>query len=269
MTTTTPHLADAPRRTLDLLAAEWIKLWSVRSTYLALLAVAVATPAISLGVARAGATYLQSGQQMGRFEIDPMATSFRGIGLAQLIMGVLGALCITSEFGSGLIRATFAATPRRGAVIAAKVVVIGTVTLVFGQIVVIGCFLGTQAVLAPAQVNLSITAAGVPGALFGAGFYLAVVTLVGLGIGAIVRHTAAAIATIVAVFFLIPQVGSVLPKPWDVYFADLMPSTAAQEISTLTPNADLLSVGHAYAMLAGFAVLVPVAGALLLRRRDA
>jgi ABC-2 type transport system permease protein len=269
MTTTTPRLADASRRTLDLLAAEWIKLWSVRSTYLALLAVGVAGPAISLGVAHAGATYLQSGQQMGRFEIDPMATSFRGIALAQLTMGVLGALCITSEFGSGLIRATFAATPRRGAVIAAKLVVIGTVALVFGQILVVGCFLGTQAVLAPAQVGLSITAEGVPGALFGAGFYLAVVTLVGLGIGAIVRHTAAAIATIVAVFFLIPQVAGVLPRPWNIYVADLMPSTAAQQISTLSPNADLLSVGHAYAMLAGFAVLVPVAGALLLRRRDA
>lgn len=269
MTTTTPYLADASRRTLDLLASEWIKLWSVRSTYLALLLVAVAAPAISLGVAHADATYLQSGQPMGRFEIDPMATSFRGISLAQLIMGALGALCITSEFGSGLIHATFAATPRRGAVIAAKLVVIGSVTLVFGQILVIGCFLGTQAVLAPTHVALSITAPGVPSALIGVGFYLAVVTLVGLGIGAIVRHTAAAIATVVAVFFLLPQVPGVLPKPWNVYVADLMPDTAGQQISTLTPNADLLTVGQSYAMLVGFAVLVPVAGALFLRRRDA
>jgi ABC-2 type transport system permease protein len=281
--TTTPHTASTgsprepasgadvsvARRARDLLAAEWIKLWSVRSTYLALLAAAVATPAISLGVARAGATYIQSGQQMGRFHVDPMATSFRGVGLAQLILGVLGALSITSEFGSGLIRATFAATPRRGAVIAAKLAVIGAVTLVFGQILVVGCFLGTQAVLAPVHVGLAITTPGVPHALFGAGFYLAVVALVGLGIGAMVRHTAAAIATVVAVFFLIPQVVGVLPKPWTVYVADVMPSTAAQQISTLTPNPDLLTVGHSYAALVTFALLAPLAGALLLHRRDA
>jgi ABC-2 type transport system permease protein len=282
-TVTTPHPASAgsprepgpgtdvsvARRAGDLLAAEWIKLWSVRSTYLALLAAAVATPAISLGVAHAGISYLQSGQPLGRFQIDPMATSFRGLGLAQLILGVLGALCVTSEFGSGLIRATFAATPRRGAVIAAKLVVIGAVTLVFGQIVVIGSFLGTQAVLAPVHVGLAITAPGVPRGLFGAGFYLAVVALVGLGIGAMVRHTAAAIATVVAVFFLIPQVAGVLPKPWSVYVADVMPSTAAQQISTLTPNPDLLTVGHAYAVLIAVAVMTPLAGAMFLHRRDA
>jgi ABC-2 type transport system permease protein len=257
------------RRARDLLAAEWIKLWSVRSTYLALIATAVAAPAISLGVAHAGVTYLQSGQPAGRLTIDPMATSFRGIGLAQLILGVLGALCITSEFGSGLIRATFAATPRRESVIAAKLVVIGAVTLLFGQILVFGCFLGTQAVFAPVHLGLAITTPGVPHALFGAGFYLTVVALVGLGIGALVRHTAAAIATVVAVFFLIPQVAGALPKPWSTYVADLMPSTAAQQISTLTPNPDLLTVGHSYVVLIGCAVLVPLAGALLVQRRDA
>jgi ABC-2 type transport system permease protein len=268
---TAPSGADVSiaRRVRDLLAAEWIKLWSVRSTYLALLAAAVAIPAISLGVAHAGVTYIQSGQPMGRFQIDPMATSFRGLGLAQLILGVLGALCITSEFGSGLIRATFAATPRRGAVIAAKLVVIGAVTLVFGQIVVLGSFLGTQAVLAPIHVGLAITTPGVPRALFGAGFYLAVVALVGLGIGAMVRHTAAAIATVVAVFFLIPGIAGVLPKPWSIYVADVMPSTAAQQISTLKPSPDHLTVGHSYAALVAFAVVVPLAGALLLHRRDA
>jgi ABC-2 type transport system permease protein len=257
------------RRAGNLLAAEWIKLWSVRSTYLALLAAAVATPAISLGVAHANAAYIQAGQHYGRVDMNPMATSFRGIGLAQLIVGVLGALCITSEFGSGLIRATFAATPRRGAVIAAKAAVIGAVTLVFGQVLVFGCFLGTQAVLASVHVGLAITAPGVPHALFGAGFYLAVVALVGLGIGAMVRHTAAAVVAVVAVFFLIPQVAGVLPKPWSVYVADVMPSTAAQQISTLTPSPDVLTVGHSYAALVAFAVLVPLAGALLLHRRDA
>lgn len=157
------------RRGYDLLAAEWIKLWSVRSTYLALAAAAVATPVVSLGVAQANVSYIRSGQPHGPDQIDAMATSFRGIAIAQLIIGVLGALTITGEFSSGLIRSTFAATPQRGTVLAAKATVIGVVTLVFGQVLAFGVFLGTQTILGastPASASVRPACSGrsaVPG----------------------------------------------------------------------------------------------------------
>jgi hypothetical protein len=105
-------------------------------------------------------------------------------------------------------------------------------------------------------------------AVGGAGIYLGVVSLLGLGIGAIVRHSAAAIAGIVAIFFLLPQIPAVLPAPWNTRIADAMPGTAAQVISTLTPNADLLTVGHSYALLLAYAIGVPVLGGVVLCRRD-
>jgi ABC-2 type transport system permease protein len=257
------------RRCYDLLAAEWIKLWSLRSTYLALAAAVIATPVVSLGVAQANISYIRSGQPHGLDQIDAMATSFRGIAIAQLIIGVLGALTITGEFGSGLIRTTFAATPQRGAVLAAKATVIGVVTLVFGQVLAFGVFLGTQAILGRIHAGLSIAAPGVFRSVSGTGLYLAVVALLGLGIGALVRHTAAAIATIVVFFFLMPQIPGVLPTPWNYRFADAFPSTAVQQLSTLTPTTHLLTLSQSYILLLGYAILVPLVGALVVRRRDA
>jgi ABC-2 type transport system permease protein len=257
------------RRGHDLIAAEWIKLWSVRSTYLALAAAAIVTPFISIGVARANVSYIQSGQPRGSGQIDAMATSFRGIAIAQLILGTLGALAITAEYGSGLIRTTFAASPRRGAVLAAKATVVGGAALVFGQLLAFGLFLGTQATLAPIHAGLGIGAPGAARAISGAGLYLAVVSLLGLGIGAIVRHTAVAIAAIVAVFFLVPQIPGVLPAPWGARLADAMPATAAQQVSTLTPNPHLLTVGQSYSLLLAFAIIVPLLGGLVVRHRDA
>ncbi|MDT5028730.1 MAG: type transport system permease protein, partial [Micromonosporaceae bacterium] len=261
--------ASVLRRGGDLLASEWIKLWSVPSTYLALLGAAVAAPFISLGVAQANVAYLQSGQPHGPDHIDAMATSFRGIALAQLILAILGALAVTIEYGSGLVRTTFAAVPQRGAVMAAKATVIGAVALVFGQFLAFGCFLATQAVLAPIHVGLPIATPGAVRAVSGAGLYLAVAAMLGLGIGAVVRHTAAAIGTIVAVLFLLPQIPSVLPAPWSTYLANAMPNTAAQQISTLTPHPDLLTVGQSYGQLVTYAIAVPLLGALIVRRRDA
>jgi ABC-2 type transport system permease protein len=266
-----PLASHAPmhRQFRDLIAAEWIKLWSVRSTYLALAAALVATPTISVGVALGQVGYVQSGQPHGPFEVDPMAVTFRGIAVAQLLLGILGALSITGEYGSGLVRTTFSATPQRGRVLVAKATVVAATAVIFGQVLCFGLFLAVQATLARIHHDLGIHHPGVVRAIVGAGVYLAVVTLVGLGIGAIVRHTAAAIAAIVVMFFLIPQVPSALPQPWSTRLADVMPSTAAQEITTLSPRADLLSINQSYLLLAAYALFVPVLGVYLVRRRDA
>jgi len=257
------------RRATDLLASEWIKLWSVPSTYLALAVAAVAAPFISLSVAEANVSYLRSGLPNGPDHVDPMAISFRGVALAQLILAAVGALSITAEYGSGLVRTTFAAHPRRADVLAAKAILVAGVALVFGQVLALGCFLATQAVFVPVHIGLSLGTPGAVRAVSGAGLYLGVVSLLGLGLGAIVRHTAAAIVAVVVVFFLLPEIPSALPKPWDARIADLMPAVAAQQISSLRPDPALLTVGHAYALLAAYAVLLPVLGAIVVCRRDA
>jgi hypothetical protein len=263
------------RRAGDLLASEWIKLWSVRSTYLALLAAAIVAPLIAVGVAQGNVGYIHRGADFAaKIRIDPLAMSFRGMAVAQLIVGVLGALTITSEHGSGLIRTTFAAKPQREAVFAAKLAVLAAVVAVFAELLVLGCFAGTQAVLngtvsAGQRLGLAFGAPGVLPTVLSAGAYLVVVALVGAGIGALVRHTAAAIAGVVVFFFLLPQLPGALPAPWSYDFANAFPSTAAQQLASLNHSPQLLSVGASWAVLAAYAVGFPLVGTWALLRRDA
>ena len=110
MTTIT---ASAPARARDLLAAEWIKLRSVRSTYLTLLFAAVAAVGVGYLVIRSQATHWATMTAQDRAYFDPVGEGFTGLGLAQLAFGVIGVLAISSEYTTGLIRTTFAAVPRR------------------------------------------------------------------------------------------------------------------------------------------------------------
>jgi ABC-type transport system involved in multi-copper enzyme maturation permease subunit len=256
-------------RAQNLLTAEWIKLWSMRSTYLALIAAAIVTPLIPLVVTHADIGSVRAGQPHGPITIDPLAMSFRGIALAQLIVATLGALTITGEYSSGLIRSTFAAAPRRGAVLAAKYTVVAAATLTVGQILAFGCVLATQAELSSIHQGLGLDAPGVLRATVASGCFIGVVAVMGLAIGALVRHTATAIGVIVAFFFLIPNIAGALPSPWNHRFADSLPSTAAQVLSSQRHIAGLIGNGASVAVLCTYAALTPLVAAAVLLRRDA
>lgn len=128
-------------RAADLIRAEWIKLWSARTTYIALAAAAVATALIPLVVAHADVAYLQAGSPDGRTDVNAVALSFRGLAISQLLVATLGALTVTGEYANGAIRTTFVAVPQRGAVIVAKLAVLCVVVFAFGQAIAFGCFL--------------------------------------------------------------------------------------------------------------------------------
>jgi ABC-type transport system involved in multi-copper enzyme maturation permease subunit len=266
---TPPGSGSRPRRALDLTTAEWIKLWSLRSTYAGLVAAAVATLLIASAVAHANIAYIRQGSPHGPIPIDPVAMSFRGLALAQLIIATLGALAMTGEYGSGLIRSTFAAAPQRAAVLAAKYAVMAAVALVFGQLLTFGCFLATQAQLSTIHKGLSLGAPHALRATVAAGCYVGVVAVVGLAIGTLVRHTAAAIGVSVVLFFLVPGIASALPSPWDTRFSNALPSTAAQVLSSQHHIAGLLGTGWAAVSLIGYATVAPLIAAVILHRRDA
>ena len=133
----------APARARDVLASEWIKLRSVRSTYLTLLFAAAAAVGIGYLVAHAKATHWATMPAAARAAFDPVSDSFTGLGLAQLAFGALGVLVISSEYTTGLIRTTVAAVPRRRAVLAAKAAAVGAVTLLAGELIAV-CLLYTS-----------------------------------------------------------------------------------------------------------------------------
>jgi ABC-2 type transport system permease protein len=252
-----------------LLASEWTKIRSVRSTYLTMLAAA--------GIAVAGGVVSADGRgaqwatmtTTQRAEFDPVSLSFDGFTFAQLAFGVLGVMAITSEYATGTIRTTFAAVPRRRAVLAAKCLVVGTLSLILGEALSFGTFLLAQAAMSRHRPGVSLQDPHVLRAVTAAGGYLCVLALLGLGIGAVLRHSAAAITVVFALVFLTPLLaevasheGGALAK-WNLWAA------ANTLVTTIPLPADQPSLTLSY-LICAIHVVVPLAAAMpLTTRRDA
>jgi hypothetical protein len=251
------------------LASEWIKLWSVRSTYAALSIAAV----LAVGLSALG-TYLTATAAAhpppGSPPLpDALTLSFSGFPTAQLAVAVLGVLAFTAEQSTGLIRTTIVAVPRRWAVLAAKAATAGAVALAAGEVLAFASFFLTQAILSEHHRGLSLAHPGVPGAVLAGGFYLVVVALLGLGLGVLLRSTAAAIAAAVALTYLIPEILSLLPSPWNGRIDRFLPLTAAQQLVSLHPKTDMFAPALSLLVVIGWAVAALAAACVMITRRDA
>jgi ABC-2 type transport system permease protein len=195
------------------LRSEWAKLRTLRSSaYTLLTTVIVGVGFAVLYTGGAGGNYTELSPEQ-QAEFDPTFTSLLGgVLLSQLALGVLGVLVVTSEYATGTIIPSLTVTPRRGRLLAAKVTVFTAVALVVGEVVGFGSFLAGQAVLA-AIGDVPHAALGQPGvlrAVAAAGPYLALVGLLGLAVGVMVRSAAGAITILVAATLLIPNLGQLL-----------------------------------------------------------
>ena len=258
-----------PARARSVLASEWIILRSVRSTYLVLLFAAAAAVGIGYLVAHAKATHWATMPAAERAAFDPVSDSFTGVGLAQLAFGALGVLAISSEYATGLIRTTFAAVPRRRAVIAAKAAVVGVVTLLAGELIAFATFFTGQWALSAQHLNVTLAHPGALRGVLAAGFYLAVTAWVGIGLGAVIRHTAGAITAMVGVVFLLPTVIGALPTPWDTRIGRFTMNQAAQQMIAQHPHAGYFSAGPSFLIVAAYAAVALAAAAVVITRRDA
>jgi len=265
----TAATVSAPARARDVLTSEWIKLRSVRSTYLVLLFALAAAVGIGYLVARADATHWATMTAAARSAFDPVYDSFTGLGLAQLAFGALGVLVISSEYTTGLIRTTFAAVPRRRAVLAAKAAVLGAVTLLAGELIALVTFFTGQQALSAQHLNVTLAHPGALRGVLAAGFYLAMMAWVGLGLGAVIRHTAGAITAMVGVVFLLPQIVHALPSPWDTRIGRLTLDGAAQQMIAQHPHAGYFSAGPSFLVVAAYAAAAITAAAFVITRRDA
>ncbi len=264
MTTVKIRQADAagPGRTVrarDVLLSEWTKLRSVRSTYWALLVAAV--------VSLAGSVLFAFPARRGARLPDPVAFSF--VGWAEypvLAVGIVGVLAFTSEWATGQIRTTFTAEPRRLAVLAAKTAVVGSLALVFGELLAVASFSLTQAILSREDQGVSLSHPGVPGAVLSAGFVLVVVALTGVALGAAIRHTAGAIAALPAVFYL-PLILMSLPSPWNHRIDRFTLPVAAYQVVALHPATNLLAPALSMLVLIAWPAAALAAAAVLVTRR--
>ena len=250
-------------RARDVLASEWTKLVSVRSTFWTLL-VAVATP---IGLSSLVAVTLADTPGQGA-PVDPLLPGLLSLEYAVLAIGVLGVLTFSSEFSTGVIRSTFVAVPRRRAVLGAKATVLAAVTLVAGEIVAFASFALVQAVLSGKHLGVSLSRPGVPGAVLATGLLLCVVALMGLGLGAILRHTAGGIAALVGLIFL-PTAATLLPAPWGGRVGRFTLVDAAHQVTALHPAANLFAPPWSLLVLLAWPALTLLTAAATLTRRDA
>jgi ABC-2 type transport system permease protein len=266
----TARPSDAPpARFADLLATEWIKFRSVRSSYWALLLAAVPSVLVGILIAQNVSSNWTQLNAHKDFHFEALGSSFDGFQFSQLVVGVLGVLLISSEYTSGLIRTTLAAVPHRRAVLAAKAAVLGVIALVSGEVLAFAAFFPVQAILHGVGVGLSITSPGALRAVLAAGFYLAVIALVGLALGVLLRHSAGAIAALFGLMFLLPGVISAFPAPWNTRIGKFLPTNLVGQLISQQPHTDLLSRPWSFAVLLAYPVVFLLIAGYALEHRDA
>jgi ABC-2 type transport system permease protein len=298
------------------IASEFTKIRSVRSTYWTLAALLVVSigldAAISAGQA---ANFSRNPSNLAAFDATQTSlAAFFEVG--QLIIAVLGAMVITSEYSTQMIRTALSAMPRRGVFYTAKAIVFTSVTLVISVVTAFIAFFLGQALIGhgvaaslfhtvkipanaivhcsggpggqvpdgkafgPCPGNLTTTFSGTdvitPGhvlaAVIGTALFVTLVALIAYGVGALVRHTAGAIAIVIALMFIIPVLENALPSNWHNDIQRFLPDAANQVVSITIPghgSPQLWSAWPQLGVTALWAAALIAAGAYLFRKRDA
>ena len=241
------------------LQAEWTKLRTVRSTPWSLVIVA----ALTIGL---GAFICSMNRTEGGSDTDVVALSLSGAYFGQLAAAALGVFAIATEHSTGTIRATLAANPRRGQVLAAKTALVGALVLGAGLISTLGAFVVGQPILHGNGFDTASLADGAAlRSVVNVAVYMALIALLSLGVDAIVHHSAGAMAIVFAALF----------GPFIV--AAMLPEHTWRTMMGIVPTAGLAGQEHGAPSSPWAGLAVTGAWALgtllvawwLLRRRDA
>jgi ABC-2 type transport system permease protein len=259
--------------TAGLVTSEWTKIRSVRSTMWSLLAFVVVAIGFSALVATViSNTWNDPGSHPNHVELvtDPTAVLFgAGFGFGQLAMCVLGVIVISSEYSTGAIRSSLLAVPRRIPMLAAKAGVFALLDLVVSAVTVFAVFFITTAILR-SHVSITLSQPGITRACIGGILYLTVLGLFALAIGGLIRHTAGAIATVIALVLVIPPLISLIPGTIANHIHGYLPTVAGQLIGQSSQQpADVLSPWQGFAVFCAWTVVLLAACGYLLIRRDA
>jgi ABC-2 type transport system permease protein len=254
---------------VGVLRSEWLKFWSLRSSYVTLAATVAGM--IGFGSMFAAVTAnrwaLMKAAEHARF--DPTGVSLRGYFLAQLVVGVLGVLIVTGDYSTGMIRASLTAAPTRLPVLWAKVIVFAVITYVVTTASAFCAFFAGQALLSSQHIETTLSAPDVLRAVVGTGLYLTVVGLLGVALGWIIRSTAGAIGTVFGLLLVLPLLAEALPSSWGDHINPYLPSNAGQQLVSVRSDPAMLAPWTGFAVFCAYAVGGIVVAAVLLRRRDA
>jgi len=259
--------ADLAPLFAGVLRSEARKLATVRSTTWAVVAAVAFNVIIAalLGALLPG--HLSAHQKA---TIDSVRVSLGGLHLSQIAIGLLGVLAVTSEYSSGMIRATLAAVPRRRLLLTAKALVLTAAVAVTGIAACLAAYLAFQAFLpAGDAMRTTLTDPGVLRAVIGAGLYLTVLALLGFGLGAILRSSAGAVAVLFGVLFVPTLLTALLPSSWQDTLGPYLPMNAGDTIYTVRPESHMLQPWTGFGVFCLYAAAALAAGFVLIGRRDA
>jgi ABC-2 type transport system permease protein len=247
--------------------SEWIKLFSLRSSWITLAVAVIAV--IGLGALFSAVTnsHWSEIRPEERLQFDPVGVSLRGVMLAQLVIGVLGALVITGEYATGMIRSSLMAVPRRLPVLVSKAVVFAGVTFALMLVSAFVAFFVGQAALGSHGTTLGAGHALRP--IVGVALYLTVVALFALGLGFALRNTAGTIATVFALLLVLPGLAQLLPTSWQPHVLPYLPSNAGASVFQVHPDTGMLSTWTGFGVFCAWAAAALVAGMVVLKKRDA
>jgi len=253
------------------LRSEWTKIRSVRSTYWTLIALLVVS--IGLGAAiSAGAANELTLHPFRKEGFDPTQVSlFAFFEIGQLVIAVLGAMVITSEYSTGMIRTSLTVQPRRGVFYAAKALVFGAVALVISFFTSFVAFFLGQALFASTGIGATLSQPHVLQAVIGGALLVALVAMLAYGLGGIFRHTAATITTAIGIMFVLPIIVNIMPDSWRQDIVRWLPSSAGEVLTTTVGQAPPyhFAAWGQFAVTAAYAVAALVAGGILFSKRDA
>jgi len=279
---TAADLAGARLTTGGIIRSEWVKLVTLRSTWWCLgiiAALTVGIPAlIALALTNTGDGQISDAADVGYYNWM-MATTLP-IGFSVLAAAVLGCLVITGEYGTGMIRSTMAATPKRLSALFAKAFVIGATVLVLGFVSLALGAAASGAVLSAAGFAIDPSDGRVWLTLLAAAGYPALVSVFSVGVGTIIRNSAGAIAAVLGLLLVVPTIfqliGGLLQAEWAFDVASFLPSSLGGTMYTpvietgfdMTAGTVALEPWQAALALLAWVAAALIGGALLLKRRD-
>lgn len=250
-----------------ILASEWIKLRTLRSTWITYTVALVI--AIGLGALVSLLNGADAHRHPGTDAFDAVTPALMpAVLLGQLVLGVIGVLSITGEYATGMIRASASAVPKRTPFLLGKAVVFGLATAVVSLVMTFGAFFVGQLVLSQWHYDTTIDASGVLRAILGAAFYITVISLMGLGLGFAIRNTGGAITTLFGIVFLLPLILSALPSSSTSHILKYVPLHIAGVLVSNDSGPDSLSQPAAFAAMGVYALLALTLGWVVLKRRD-
>ncbi|MGV9881790.1 ABC transporter permease [Streptomyces sp. NPDC003006] len=246
--------------TKGVLRSEWHKLWTLRSTWITLLTASALVIAVGITM---GSTY--DGDDA---EIDTVVFTLFGTQLSQICLAVLGILVTAGEYSTGMIRASLAAVPHRLPVLWSKAAIFTAVAFTVCLVTNVVTFLTAQVWLSGTDKELSLTETGVLGALTTSAAAITLLSLIALGLGALLRSVPGAIGAFVGCVLILPEVLSMLPFSAVESAIRYFPAQAASSLGSVARVENTIAPAAALLTLALWSAAIIAAASVLLKRRD-